>query len=195
MMAAFSNSGFYKKLGKAGAALVVAASVAAVPVIKKWEGRSLTPYYDIAGVLTYCDGETLNARHGTQYTHEQCDALTQKRALEFAEGVAASLERPVSQKTFESLIVFSYNVGLGNFRSSTALRRINDGRTAEGCEAMMKFVCVTVAPGKGETAQGKPCYSTLKNKKFVQGLWNRRDEERQMCLAGIADDTISSKFP
>lgn len=184
------NSGFYKRLGKAAAPLVVAASIAAVPVIKHWEGRSLTPYYDIAGVLTYCDGETLNVEN-RQYTNEECDALTQKRALQFAQGVAARLETPISQKTFESHIVFAYNVGLANYGSSSALRFTNQGDVAAGCEAMIRFACITVPAGQGDRTappaqyKGANCVTKTFNKKFVKGLYNRRSAERKQCLAGI----------
>jgi lysozyme len=190
-MAATSNSGFYKKLGKAGAAIVVAASLGAVPIIKHWEGRSLVPYYDIARVLTYCDGETLDVVKNKKYTDAECDALTQKRALQFAEGVAAALEVPVSQKTFESFIVFSYNIGLQNFRNSTALRQTNLGNPVQGCEAMIRFSCITVPKGTGDTAapgaqyKGANCVTQTFNKKFVRGLYLRRDAERKQCLAGI----------
>lgn len=184
---AATNSGFYKKLGAAGAALVIAASIAAVPHIKVDEGRSLVPYRDIAGVLTDCDGNTVNVKVGVNRTHAECDKLTAEAALEYGKNVANNLEVEVSEKTFTSLIRFSYNVGAGAFNSSTALRKINEGDTAAGCEAMMKFACYTVKAGDGVRQKGKPCYSpaTGFNKQYSKGLANRRGRERDMCLEGI----------
>lgn len=185
-------SGFYRHLGKAAGAIVIAASIAVVPILKDYEGRSLTPYYDIAGVLTYCDGETLNADKNKTYTNEQCDALTKKRALQFAEGVAARLQVPVSQKTFEALVTFAYNVGLGNFGSSTALKKINAGETVAGCEAIVKFSCVRVAKGKGDKVKSKypgvDCRTKDADRVASKGLFNRRMKEVAACLAGAQRD-------
>ena len=45
----------------------------------------------------------------------------------FAAGVRASLKRPLTDPQFSALVSFAYNVGLGNFRSSSVLRAVNAG--------------------------------------------------------------------
>lgn len=188
-------SGFYRHLGKAAAALVIAGGLAAVPTIKDYEGRSLTPYYDGAHVLTYCDGETLNVDANRVYTDRECDELTKKRALQFAKGVADRLQVVVTQKTFEALVTFAYNVGLGNFGSSTALKEINAGDTVAGCEAMIKFSCIRVKPGTGDTKKpdqtkfpGVDCRTPEQSRTVSRGLFNRRMREVAACLAGAKLD-------
>lgn len=185
------NSGLFKRIGKGAAvAAVTAASLIAVPVVKQWEGRSLVAYYDIANVLTYCDGETMNADKTKRYTDRECDALTQARVEEFATKTAALVEKEVEPEVLAALTIFSYNVGVNALANSTALRRINEGRIAEGCEALMKFVCISVSPGKGESRPGEQCYSKSANKKFVKGLWNRRNDERNLCMKGVKDVSL-----
>ena len=47
------NPGAPGRLTKAALALLVAGSVAVVPIVKKLEGRSYQTNYDIAGILQY----------------------------------------------------------------------------------------------------------------------------------------------
>lgn len=162
-------------------AVIVAGAIAlAVPAVKHDEGRSLVTYRDIAGIATYCDGETEGAVMGKTYTHEYCDQLTQARVAEFAQAVADRLTVPVTKYQLAAFTGFAYNVGIGAFSTSTALRETNAGNKAAGCQAMDKFVCITVAKGKGDT-QG-PCKKADRSKKFVQGLLNRRNREIAMCM-------------
>ena len=122
--------------------------------------------------------------------------MTKKRVLQFAQGVASGLQYPISQKTFNALTIFSYNTGGGALQDSTAMRLINAGQVTQGCEALMLFVCYSVPAGKGDrvTVKYAPytshrlqefnCVLTRHDKKFSKGLANRRDFERDMCLAG-----------
>lgn len=184
------NSGFYKHLGKAAAlAVVLAGSYAAVPDIKHDEGRVLKRYYDIAGIATDCDGNTVDviAADKTR-THEECDKITAAHALEFGHNVADHLQVPISQKTFESHVNLSYNIGKEAYNNSTTLRKTNAGDIAGGCEAMMKFICYKPKPNDPNprvTDPTKPCYSKNKDKAVSQGLKNRRERNMKKCLAGI----------
>lgn len=196
------NTGLFKKMGAAVFALILTGSVASVPVIKTLEGRSHTVYYDIAKIATYCDGETLNPDLKKTYTDAECDAKTMARAKEFAINAAANLEYQVSPKTFESIIIFSYNNGKEAFNNSSVRREINSGNVAAGCDAMMLYVCYTVKAGQGDRkpVKYKPIGSdqvqefncvrkdTGYNKKFSKGLANRRSNERKMCLAGANEN-------
>lgn len=157
-------------------------AVYATPHIKTDEGRVLHTYYDIAGVATACDGETRDIIIGKIYTDEECDAITQPRALEFAEAVDSMVEPEMPFLVHVAFTRFSYNIGKEGFRSSTARKLANKGQWAAACEAMMNWVCITVAPGKGDKSGS--CKSSKFNKKRVQGLANRRGSERLQCLAG-----------
>ena len=173
-----------KKFGKgpisAGLAVVVAL---AVPLTSKWEGRSLTPYQDIVGVWTICDGETLNVRQDGVATHQECDTQTKKRVTEFATAIDEIVTVPLSPKTHAALTVWSYNVGLASAKRSTLIRKINRKEYKAACDELLKWVCVTVSPGTGD-ASGQ-CVTRNKNKRLVNGLLNRRLDERKMCLEGV----------
>lgn len=45
----------------------------------------------------------------------------------FAKQVAPLLEVPVKHHQFDALVSFAYNVGIGNLKSSTLLRKLNAG--------------------------------------------------------------------
>jgi len=187
-------SGFYRHLGKAAAVTAIAiASYAAVPDIKKDEGRSLTPYYDIAGILTDCDGNTVDVKPGRVRTHGECDEITKEAALENGQKIAEKLDVVIPQETFISHIRFRYNIGGGSYNASTTLRLTNAGDIAGGCEAMMKFVCYK--PSKKEIARGakivttpgERCYSKTLDRAVSKGLTARREREKNQCLKGLKD--------
>lgn len=173
------------------AAIVLASSIAAVPLLKEDEGRSLIRYNDLAGFATDCDGNRRDVVPlGVKRTNEECDKITQARALEEALAIGRVLKKPVEQETFVAMIRLRYNIGGANFNTSTALRLINEGYVAEGCKAFRKFACITVGDGKGDRLPptflypGADCRTPEAKRKFVVGLYNRRVREMTQCLVG-----------
>ena len=173
-------------------AVFAGALVLAVPFIQSGEGRELVTYRDIAGIATYCDGETEGAVMGKTYTHAECDAITLRRVEQFARGVAKCLKVDVTKYQLAAHTSLAYNIGLGNYCASTAVRLTNAGQPAAGCQAMDKFVCISVAPGKGDSSG--PCKKGDLSKKFVRGLQNRRDKEIAMCLRPDEPAIVADSF-
>jgi lysozyme len=132
--------------------------------LHRWEGRVYTPYQDIGGVWTVCAGITGPAVvPGKTYTLDDCKALESVEIERHGRGVAACVTAPVTQKRYESLALFAYNVGIHGACKSTTVRLLNEGKTYEGCEALLMWSKV-----KGN---------------FVRGLWNRRVFERSWCMS------------
>ncbi len=146
--------------------LVSAAAIAvATPLIQKWEGRSLDPYYDIVKVRTVCDGETRVEMR--RYTHAECDTLTAKAIQsDFGPKVLACTpalrDRPYQ---LGAAISLSYNIGSANYCRSTVARRFNAHDWRGGCDAFRMW--------------------NRAGNRFVQGLANRREAERAVCLKGL----------
>ena len=67
------------------------------------------------------------------------------------------------------LTMFAINVGKEGACNSQAVRAINAGRVAEGCNLIAR------------TPSGQPNWSNAAGK-YVQGLQNRRQAERALCL-------------
>lgn len=150
------------KRSLAGTLVATAVGLATISHVGQEEGLRLKTYKDTVGVNTYCYGETQNAKWGQTYTKAQCDALLLKRIDEFASKVEGCIKQPMSDKTLMSFSSFSYNIGWGEFCSSTTVRLYNTGKKVEACRAMMMWT---------------------NQKELVR----RRTREMNLCLAGVKE--------
>ena len=134
----------------------------AIAVVGAYEGLSLTAYPDIVGVPTICYGETKNVKLGQTATKEQCDSQLSARLVEFNQGVESCVTRPMRDNERVAFVSLSYNIGVAAFCKSTVVRRFNAGDKTGACDAILMW----------NRAGGK----------VVQGLVNRRQKEREICL-------------
>lgn len=100
-------------------------------LIKKYEGCKLTAYKCPAGVWTIGYGNTFY-EDGTKV--KQGDKITKERAEElfrntvekkFAEPVRKLIKKYLNDNQFSAIVSFTYNVGIGNLKSSTLLKKVN----------------------------------------------------------------------
>jgi lysozyme len=140
------------------------AAAALLGLLAPWEGKRNDPYRDIVGVWTVCYGETRVEMRS--YTDAECEDMLATGAGDFAEGVLKATpnlkDRPYQLAAASSL---AYNIGLGNYRNSTAARRFRIGDYAGGCAAMLRW----------NRAGGK----------VVRGLVNRRQSEYRVCMTDL----------
>ncbi len=85
-------------------------------------------------------------------------------SLQIARQINPYIKVDIPETTRGALYSFVYNVGAGNFRTSTLLRKINQGDINGACDQLRRW---TYAGGK----QWK-------------GLMTRREIEREVCLWG-----------
>ena len=100
-------------------------------LIADFEGLSLKPYLCPAKIPTIGYGNTYypDGRRVTMADKK----ITEKEALEilkvvadkFAKNVSKHLKKELTQNQFNALVSFAYNVGLGNFTTSTLLAKVN----------------------------------------------------------------------
>ncbi|MGC4125034.1 lysozyme [Enterobacter sp.] len=129
------------------------------------EGVRFKPYRDVVGVMTVCYGHTgKDIMLGKTYTEAECKALLNKDLNTVARQINPYIKVPVPETTRGALYSFAYNVGVVDFRTSTLLRKINQGDSPGACEQLRRW---TYAGGK----QWK-------------GLITRREIEREVCLWG-----------
>jgi lysozyme len=112
-------------------------STPGLELIKRWEGEpgtgSFSPrvYNDVAGYPTIAYGHKLTAAEvASQAFKDGVDEATATRLLkaDAATAVAAvnrGVQVELTAGQFDALVSFVYNVGAGNFMSSTALRMVN----------------------------------------------------------------------
>lgn len=136
----------------------LAAAVAVAGFVRPWEGRSLIPYRDIVGVVTWCDGITKGAPKD-KYTSAECDALLKDEIAIHLRGVAKCIHRELPEHQWVAIGSWTYNVGVQAACSSTLVRKINAGEP--WCAELLKW----------DRAGGKR----------VRGLSRRRQAEYEVC--------------
>ncbi len=149
-------------------------SDAGLNIIKKWEGLRLIAYPDPATggePYTIGYGHTYRAgppkvTPGMRISNAEASAILKADLGVFESGVYKLLKRPPTQAQFDAMVSLAFNIGIGNFSKSTVLRKFNEGDFAGAAEAFMLFVKA--------------------NGKTMQGLVNRRAEERELFLIGTS---------
>ncbi|MBG6243201.1 MAG: lysozyme [Candidatus Symbiopectobacterium sp. Dall1.0] len=154
------NSELKKRLVAATAGGVLALAT----VLVQWhEGKRYKPYRDGGGVLTVCHGHTgKDVTPGEIYSEEECNALM-KQDLQIARStVERYVTVPLSDLQKSALTSFVYNIGSGAFANSTLLKKLNAGDIQGACDQMSRW----------KYNEGK----------VSNGLINRREVEREICL-------------
>lgn len=97
-----------------------------INLIKEFEGCKLTAYQDSVGVWTIGFGHTKNVKKGDTITQLQADEwLMDELNNEYGAGVENLATVPLTDNQFGALTSFAYNLGLGNLKSSTLLKKLN----------------------------------------------------------------------
>lgn len=96
--------------------------------IKSKEGLRLRAYKCPAGVWTIGYGHTKGVTPGQSITREKADQYFDEDLYSIAEYPVSDILYKngvkVSQDQFDALCSFVYNVGMGNFKKSTLLRKV-----------------------------------------------------------------------
>lgn len=142
-----------------------------IDFIKKHESLRLEPYYDVAGLLTIGYGHLIKPSEYFDKISEQEAELILKNDLAVSEQAVnqyAVQYAKLDQNQYDALVSLVFNIGTGNFKSSTVLERIVSGRTKEEIVEAWKWWNKATINGQ---------------KQVVQGLLNRREEETQFYLS------------
>jgi lysozyme len=94
-----------------------------IEFIKAHEGLRLDAYLCPAGVPTIGYGHTYNVKIGDRITAEQAEMLLIGDLI-VAETEVNRYGLHLTQNQFDALVSFVFNVGAGNFRNSTLLKRL-----------------------------------------------------------------------
>lgn len=120
--------------------------------------------------LTNHNGAFLRGEQGKKAAYNLYGNLTVEDAEEmlredldlFSEGVSRLLKVDVTDNQFSALVSLAYNIGLGNLRNSTVIKRLNAGDTQGAAEAILWW----------NKASGK----------VLRGLQARREAEKLLFL-------------
>ena len=108
-----------------------------IELIKEFEGCVLKAYPDPGtggDPWTIGYGHTgPDVRPGTQITKDRAEELLIGDLKRFEISVVALVNVPLTQREFDAIVSFTYNVGTGSLEHSTFLRRINAGEDKATC--------------------------------------------------------------
>ena len=134
--------------------------------VAKHEGLVLGTYVDPVGILTSCFGHTgPELKLNQKFTEDQCLSQLAKDLEKHDKEMIKHIKVSLSDEEHAAYLSFVYNVGVGNFKSSTLLKNLNANKRDEACNQLTRWVF----------AKGKK----------LRGLVTRREEERKLCLSGL----------
>jgi len=94
---------------------------------EKCEGFRAESYQDSVGVWTIGYGHTSGVHAGMTCTQEEADQWLAEDIQGAEYVVNKVVTAPLNQNQFDALVDFVFNLGSGNFQSSTLLRLLNQG--------------------------------------------------------------------
>lgn len=100
-------------------------SAAGTATLMQDEGSVNQVYLDPVAIPTVCVGHVTTERVGTKKTDAQCAELLKADTGKAQAAVRSMVKVPVSQDQYDVLVSFVFNVGPGNFQSSTLLLKLN----------------------------------------------------------------------
>lgn len=153
------------KANKLLAAGVTGVLALAGVMVAEFEGEVRTGYVDPVGVVTACFGHTQTAELDKTYTETECLNLFAMDLGDHNEQLLRAVKQPLSTSEHAAYLSFHYNVGAGNFRSSTLLKYLNNDERVKACNELPRWVY----------ADGRK----------LAGLVKRRELERQLCLSEL----------
>jgi len=134
-----------------------------IKFIQDFEGIKLNAYKDIVGVWTVGFGHTgVDVTPNLSITKDRANDLFMQDVCNFVNGVN-SMVKSCTQGEFDALVSFVYNLGLKSLKTSTLLRKFNDGDIYGAANEFTKW----------NRAGGKE----------VSGLTRRRLAERALFLS------------
>lgn len=151
-----------------------------IDLIKKWEGVKLTAYFCPANVATIGIGHTRTVTRADVHaqrriTTEEAERLLAKDLATFERGVLRLCTLPPNQNQFDAFVSLAFNIGLGAFERSTALRRHNAGDFDAAAGAIEMWNKATV--------NGK--------RVVLRGLVARRADEKALYLTPVEPDLMT----
>ena len=97
-------------------------------LIKEFEELRLEPYLDPVGIPTIGWGHTKDvSMFMGAISVEKAEQYLKEDLADAEKGVNGFVDVGLNQNQFDALVSFTFNVGVGNLRVSTLLRKINSG--------------------------------------------------------------------
>lgn len=134
---------------------------AGIDLIKDYEKCKLDAYPDLNGIPTIGWGTTGPEIHlGMAWTQEQCDKVLKADLDSLQYRLNRLFTRLITDNQFAACCCLAYNIGVGNFKSSSLLKLLNMNQVEMAADEFLKW----------DHSRGK----------VVPGLLNRRLDEQKL---------------
>jgi lysozyme len=140
---------------------------AGLDLIKSFEGCRLAAYQDVAGIWTIGYGHIRGVREGMTITEQQATQYLQEDLADTETAVDwMTSPAPTTNNQYAAMVSLCFNIGSGNFKTSSVLRFHLARDYASAADA---FLLWDKSHVDGQLVE-------------VQGLLNRRRAERDLYL-------------
>ena len=106
---------------------------------ERFEGCRLEAYRDVAGVLTIGYGHVIRPGETFGRIDEETGQELLAEDCGIAENFINATTPGLSQNEFDALVSFVFNVGVGNYDSSTLKKKLKAGDKAGAAEEFLKW--------------------------------------------------------
>jgi lysozyme len=141
-----------------------------IKLVKRFEGFSSTPYQCSADVWTVGYGTTrISGKPVNKYmqpiSREYAEELLMDDIAEFEKAVNELVKVPLEQNQFDALVSLTYNIGIGAFKKSTLLKKLNKGQYDQ----------VPYELARWNKAGGKVLNGLVRRRAAEAELWSQSD--------------------
>ena len=153
---------------------------ASLNLITQWEGLRTEAYQDQKGVWTIGYGHTSAAgapkvTKGMKITKQEALEIFERDLTLAKKGVDRLVKVTLNDNQYGALVSFVHNLGEGNFKNSTLLKKVNSKDFDAIPTELLKWVNIRI--------NGKLTFS--------KGLWNRRKAEGALWKASSSSPVQS----
>lgn len=137
-----------------------------IDLIKQFEGLVLKAYPDPATggkPWTIGYGHTKGVKQGDKISEQTAEEFLKNDLKLFEAEVSSLIKVSINQNQFDALVSFAFNNGSNALSGSTLLKRLNEGNFRAAADQFTRWVYA--------------------NNKFMKGLYNRRQAERELFLS------------
>lgn len=134
-----------------------------IDIVRKWEGCKLKAYQDIVGVWTIGYGHTGDVHAGMEITQDEAIDLLNEDLERFRACVMEAIKVDVTASMYAAMVSLAFNIGCSAFKGSTLVKKVNARNFKDAAEEFLRW----------NKAGGR----------VVQGLINRRKDERELFLS------------
>lgn len=136
--------------------------------IKQFEELRLESYLCPSNVWTIGYGHTKGVKPGMKITADEAEDLFGKDIWDTEQIIKKYVHVFLSQNQFDALVSFVFNVGEGNFRTSTLLKKLNGELYWQVPDQLTRWVYGGVRDKNGNKV---PLPGLVARRKFEAALW------------------------